>query len=100
MISFALGGDTGTTPQLNTQLEATGKTYKRRDGIEPQHYLPPVSPDHTGGVPPGNAAEAAAGTLPGQAHYSGFNHAINKWGVGTEASVAQELKWQQDMDGD
>ena len=78
MISFALGGATGTTPQSNTQLEATGPTYKGGDSVEPQHYLPPVGPDHTGGVPPGDAAEAAAGALPGQAQYSGFNHAINK----------------------
>ncbi len=29
---------------------------------------------------------------------SGFDNAIIKWGTGTEASIARDLKWQREMD--
>jgi hypothetical protein len=33
--------------------------------------------------------------------YSGFDNAIQKWGMGTkEASITRDLKWQRDVDGD
>ncbi len=32
--------------------------------------------------------------------YSGFNEAIKKWGLGTESSILQDLKWQKEVAGD
>jgi hypothetical protein len=31
--------------------------------------------------------------------YSGFNEALKKWGMGIEASIVRDLKWQKDVDG-
>jgi hypothetical protein len=41
----------------------------------------------------------ALATATGTTTYSGFNDAIQKWGIGTEASIARDLKWQRDVDG-
>jgi hypothetical protein len=32
--------------------------------------------------------------------YSGFDKALNKWGLGTDTTVLQDLKWQKEVDGD
>jgi hypothetical protein len=32
--------------------------------------------------------------------YSGFNEALKKWGIGNDASIVRDLKWQKDVDGD
>ncbi len=42
---------------------------------------------------------AALATATGTSPYSGFNDAIQKWGMGTKASIARDLKWQRDVDG-
>ncbi len=39
-------------------------------------------------------------TSTGISTYSGFDNAIHKWGMGTKASIARDLKWQRDVDGD
>ncbi len=31
--------------------------------------------------------------------YSGFDEAMKKWGMGTEASILQDLTWQREVDG-
>jgi hypothetical protein len=43
---------------------------------------------------------AALATATETSPYSGFNDAIQKWGMGTKASIARDLKWQCDVDGD
>ena len=42
---------------------------------------------------------AALATATGTSPYSGFNDAIQKWGMGIKASIARDLKWQRDVDG-
>jgi hypothetical protein len=39
-------------------------------------------------------------TSTGISTYSGFDNPIHKWGMGTEASITWDLKWQRDVDGD
>ncbi len=43
---------------------------------------------------------AALATATGTSPYSGFDNAIRKWGMETKASIARDLKWQRDVDGD
>jgi hypothetical protein len=31
--------------------------------------------------------------------YPGFNKALKKWGIGNDASIVRDLKWQRDVDG-
>ncbi len=31
--------------------------------------------------------------------YSGFDEAMNKWGMGMEASILRDLTWQREVDG-
>jgi hypothetical protein len=32
--------------------------------------------------------------------YLGFYKALKKWGLGTDASILRDLRWQKEVDGD
>ncbi len=45
--------------------------------------------------PRGAATATPAQIMP----YSGFNKALKKWGIGNDASIMRDLKWQKDVNG-
>ena len=105
MISFALGGAVAPPPQPVMQMEATGAFIKRRDiGVSQQHPQARGQPlavqDNTGERPRSDTAAANTDLQASHVQYSGFNNAIKKWGLLTKASMARDLKWQHEMDGD
>jgi hypothetical protein len=105
MISFALGRAAALTPQPVTQMEATGTFVEGGDiGVPQQHPQARGQPlavqDNTGERPRSDTAAADTGSQASQVQYSGFDNAIKKWGLGTEASMARDLNWQREMDGD
>ncbi len=52
----------------------------------PVHPMPQAQPR-------GPATATTAQIMP----YSGFNEALKKWGMGNEASIVRDLKWQKDV---
>jgi hypothetical protein len=101
-ITFSLGWDTAQPSPPVTQPEPPFEDFGGGNNVatnQPQrdHSVPLGGLENTGalGVGVGAALATATGTSP----YSGFNDAIQKWGMGTQASIARVLKWQRDVDG-
>jgi hypothetical protein len=99
---FSLGQNTAQPPPSMTQPELH---YKDIIG---GNNAAATRPQSSQGGPQGEIANmrapetgvgAALATATGTTTYSGFNNAIQKWGIGTEASIARDLKWQCDVDG-
>jgi hypothetical protein len=101
-ITFSLGRNTAQPLPPVTQLEPPFKDFGGGNNVatnQPQrnHGVPLGGLENTGalGMGMGVALVTATGTSP----YSGFDDAIQKWGMGTKASIARDLKWQCDVDG-
>ena len=104
-IAFALGGAAAPTPQPVMQQEATENNFDGGDVGVPQQHLqargqPLVAQANAGEMPRIENAAIDTGSQASPMHYSGFDNAIIKWGTGTEASIARDLKWLREMDGD
>ena len=102
-ITFSLGRNTAQPPPPVTQPEPPFEDFGGGNNVatnQPQcnHGVPLGGLENTGalGVGVGAALATATGTSP----YSGFDDAIQKQGMGTKASIARDLKWQRDVDGD
>jgi hypothetical protein len=102
-ITFSLGWNTAQPPPPVTQPEPLSEDFGGGNNVatnqpERDHGVPLGGLENTGalGVGVGAALATATGTSP----YSGFDDAIQKWGMGTKASIARDLKWQHDVDGD
>jgi hypothetical protein len=50
-------------------------------------------------MPQAQPGGAATATMAQIMPYLGFNEALTKWGVGIEASITRNLKWQKDVNG-
>jgi hypothetical protein len=95
-ITFALRRSITQLLLSVTQPDATLEDFgggKMAATNQPQrdHGAPLERHDNTGSLAMGGGGAAMAG----------FDNAIQKWGMRTkEASIAQDLKWQCDVDGD
>jgi hypothetical protein len=102
-ITFSLGRNTTQPPPPMTQPEPLFEDFGGGNNVatnQPQrnYGVPLGGLENTRalGVGVGAALATATGTSP----YSEFDNAIQKWGMETKASIARDLKWQRDVDGD
>ncbi len=103
-ITFTLRGAEAQPTARVTQQDVLGIDVGRDEGGEAQnqfrqaHGMPVAGQAARKEIPRGESTALAKGAEPLQ--YLGFDNAIKKWGTGTEVSIARDLKWQRDMDGD
>ncbi len=105
-IKFELGKRNKQPPPEETQ----GQTTPREGGRNNTLGGSPLAGFYPGGA--GNIAMtanpmpqplgrgAAMATTTRARPYSGFDEALKKWGLGTDMTVLQDLKWQKEVDGD
>jgi hypothetical protein len=61
--------------------------------------LVPPPPLQGGPLPPQGHEVAMRANTTQDPPYLGFDKAMKKWGMGTEASILQDLTWQREVDG-
>jgi hypothetical protein len=101
-ITFSLERNTAQPPPPVTQSESPFEDFGGGNNAainQPQckHGMPLGGLENTNAL--GMGVGAALATATGTSPYSGFNNAIKKWGMGTKASIARDLKWQHDVGG-
>jgi hypothetical protein len=100
-ITFSLERDTAQPPPPMTQREPPFEDFGGGNNVatnQPQrdHGVPLGGLENTGALRVGVGAVLA--TAIGTSPYLEFDDAIQKWGMGTKASIARDLKWQCDVD--
>jgi hypothetical protein len=107
IIEFTLGRNTEQLPPSVTQQEthSATATSDENEGVTLLGGNPAAIPPGGPGAHPNTVnlmaqMQGGSATATVTTPYSGFEEAIKKLGLGTESSIAQDLKWQKEVTGD
>jgi hypothetical protein len=99
---FNLRGQADRSPMAALQRDANEATFWTKEGENKPAGGPPAPPPPLlgGPMPPQGQGVAMRANTTQDPPYSGFDEAMKKWGMGTEASILRDLTWQREVDGD